>query len=531
MKRREFLKGSLLMLGLGGCKASSRPLAGASRGPDSSSGHRLRDGKFPSQPSRSRKLGTAILGAGIAGLSAAWKLERSGYSDFEVFDLEERGGGNSRWFDYPESAAPLAAHYLPIPTVESRAVRELLEEMGIYLGQEPDGSPRYDTRHLCHSPQERIFLYGRWQEGLFPSIGASDEDFQQLESFQAVVQAWQEWRDPQGRKAFALPLAYSADTPELRALDQESFASFADRHGWTSPRLRWLLEYGCRDDYGTLLEQTSAWAGLHYHCSRDGGGFSEGEELLVWPEGNGHLARHLLGVVGERLRPRSLVVAVRPGQGFDYLDLGTSELVRVEADQIVYALPSFTREKTMGQPQPAFSYSAWVTANLVLERYPEELTYSGAELAWDNVFYESPSLGYVVATHQSLATTRRRPTVFTWYRPMLEGEPAAMRKELLRTDWAYWRDLVLAEFDTVYPGIESMVRRLDVCLLGHAMVRPTPGFLWGEPRRRAAEPVENVSFAHSDLSGISIFEEAQYHGVRAGQEVLSRLKRDFQSSL
>ena len=34
------------------------------------------------------------------------------------------------------------------------------------------------------------------------------------------------------------------------------------------PRLRWWVDYACRDDYGMTLDQTSAWAGLFYFCSR-----------------------------------------------------------------------------------------------------------------------------------------------------------------------------------------------------------------------------------------------------------------------
>jgi hypothetical protein len=34
---------------------------------------------------------------------------------------------------------------------------------------------------------------------------------------------------------------------------------------------------------------------------------------------------------------------------------------------------------------------------------------------------------------------------------------------------------------------------------------------------------DRILFANSDLSGISIFEEAQYHGVEAAQKVLKKL--------
>ena len=64
---------------------------------------------------------------------------------------------------------------------------------------------------------------------------------------------------------------------------------------------------------------------------------------------------------------------------------------------------------------------------------------------------------------------------------------------------------------------------------GHAMVRPVPGFLWSGAREAAARPVGSVHFAHADLGGINIFEEAQHHGVRAAEEVLAALGKPVSS--
>ena len=54
----------------------------------------------------------------------------------------------------------------------------------------------------------------------------------------------------------------------MLALDKMSAAQWLDSHRWTSPRLRWLFEYACRDDYGAMLDDTSAWAGVFYFASR-----------------------------------------------------------------------------------------------------------------------------------------------------------------------------------------------------------------------------------------------------------------------
>ena len=60
-------------------------------------------------------------------------------------------------------------------------------------------------------------------------------------------------------------------------------------------------------------------------------------------------------------------------------------------------------------------------------------------------------------------------------------------------------------------------------------VRPVPGFQWGPARRKAAEPLGRLHFAHSDLSGVALFEEAQDNGIRAAEEVLRAFGREFAS--
>src|SRR5438552_5047947 len=75
-----------------------------------------------------------------------------------------------------------------------------------------------------------------------------------------------------------------------------------------------------------------------------------------------------------------------------------------------------------------FQYSPWLTANLTLETLPD---FHRVEPAWDNVFMDSPTLGYVDAMHQSLRTFADK-TVWTFYWALAEGSPAANRQMLLQ---------------------------------------------------------------------------------------------------
>jgi hypothetical protein len=61
------------------------------------------------------------------------------------------------------------------------------------------------------------------------------------------------------------------------------------------------------------------------------------------------------------------------------------------------------------------------------------------------------------------------------------------------------------------------------------MIRPRVGFQWGGARAKAQEPFGPVHFAHTDLSGVALFEEAFDHGLRAAEEVLHARGAKFQS--
>ena len=57
-------------------------------------------------------------------------------------------------------------------------MRELFAELGVL---KPDGT--WDERHLCMAQQERLFIHGRWQEGIEPAIGLTADDRDQFRRF------------------------------------------------------------------------------------------------------------------------------------------------------------------------------------------------------------------------------------------------------------------------------------------------------------------------------------------------------------
>ncbi len=496
-------------------------------------GHKLRGGPLP-RAAEAQPVDVLVVGAGVAGLSAAWRLAAAGVKDVRVVELESEPGGTSRSGRNEVSAYPWGAHYLPAPLVDAGPVMRLLRELDAVTGVDAEGYPTFAEELLIHEPEERVFYKGDWYEGLYLRAGASAEDLAELARFEARMNAFGAARDAKGRKAFAVPSALSSDDAEWTALDKVSMARWLEAEGFRSPRLRWLVDYACRDDYGTTAEGVSAWAGIWYFAARQDGKGERSEGFLSWPEGNGRLVKQLLASLPAGQVERDVLVhSVEPGEGgcrVDAVEAGTGKPRAFRARQVVLACPRFVAAHVVApwrRQRPewlgAFQYGPWVVANLTLSDMPRS---RGFPLAWDNVFYESRSLGYVVATHQSPRMDERGPTVLTWYLPLAGLDTKAERQKVLSAGYADWEGLVMADMRAAHPGITEQARRLEVMRWGHAMVRPVPGFMWGPARFAAQESLGDVlHFAHSDLGGMALFEEANWFGVRAAEKVLKGLGR------
>lgn len=465
-------------------------------------GHRLRDRAPAAAPRRTERVPLVIVGGGIAGLSAAWRLRRRGHMDFVLLELEDEPGGNARSGTNEVAAYPWAAHYVPVPDARAVHVRELFEELGVLK------HGVWDPRMLVSQPRERIFRWGRWHEGFEAALVRTPADRDEFRRFADEVAAMRATGE------FTIPSSLGARPSPL---DGVSMARWMDERGYSSPELRWYVDYACRDDYGASLAGTSAWAGIHYFASRPPDGENSGP--LTWPEGNAWITRRLMERVGEHVRTGAPVRRVeRAGTGLRVL-AGETEY---RTDAVVWAAPSFLAPYVVeGAPPVRFDYSPWITANLTLDRWPAE---HGFEPAWDNVIHGSPSLGYVSATHQTHAFRPER-TVWTYYHALSGHSPAEARTLLLRRGWAEWKEAILADLETAHPDIRECVSRVDVMRMGHAMIRPTPGFLSDPARQALARAPGPVFYAHSDVSGLSLFEEAQDRGIAAADRTLTFLGR------
>ena len=557
MQRRQFLAtasaGTASAL-LAACTPPPPTLAGGFTGVNMARGHALRDllasARLP-EPTSVHRTQVVIAGGGVAGLAAARSLRLAGVDDFALLELEDSAGGNSRGTAVQGLACPLGAHYLPLPGPDATEVQDLLEELG--LRQRVAGRWQYDERHLCHSPQERLFLHGEWQEGLLPVQGMGAATLAQYQRFeQAVAALGQQARF--AMPAFKLWQPNQPLAPVHQALDAITFAQWLAQQGLNDVHLRWYLDYCCRDDYGAGCARVSAWAGIHYFASRHGfhapGSASpeEREGVLTWPEGNGWITQRLAAPLHRAGQLHTATSVLRITEGargvqVDAFDHATHTVQRWQALRCIVALPVWVAARVVRQP-PAFlqqaaqrlQWAPWLVANLHLSTPLQDRP--GAAPAWDNVLYQDANpggLGYVDASHQRLdaRAALAAPTVLTYYQAL--GDTPGARAQLADQPWAHWAQAILQTLALPHPDLHTRATHLDITRHGHAMAMPVPGtqqFLSqiglqrthskrqqlsnGERMNVLPSPATaRLAFAHADWSGYSVLEEAFTRGHHA----------------
>ena len=509
-------------------KAGAKAIPGKIVGASAAAGHLLRDHAF-NTPAEYEPKEVVIIGAGVSGLSAARHLMQQGMNDIVVLDLEEEPGGNAASGSNAFSKYPWGAHYVPVPNNNLTEYLSFLEEAKVITGYDEASLPVYDEFYLCHDPEERLYINGHWQEGLVPNFGLNAAELAEFKAFFKRIDYYKNLKGADGLDAFSIPVDTSSRDESLRALDQITMKAWMDDNRLTSEYIRWYVDYCTRDDFGTPFDVVSAWAGIHYFASRKGkAANAEYNDVLTWENGNGFLIDALRRKLDGKITTGALAASVEAGTDgvtIGYLDVASRQVKGLRARHCIVAVPQFVaarllgstgREKTLHE---YFHYVPWMVANLTVRDLRER---AGQPASWDNVIYGSPSLGYVDATHQQIQQRKERRNL-TYYLPLTHTSPEVARKEAYRAEHAFWVEKVLSDLQRVHPDIREQTERIDIMLWGHAMAQPRPGMIHGEIRKSLSESVgASIHFAHTDLAGVSIFEEGFYQGIKAAKKILQQ---------
>ena len=370
--RRLFLEYCLLGLGmpfLPRCsstapKPSSFDIPGEIVGEPSGIGHLVRQPPTETliPPPTGKRHTAIIIGGGVSGVSAGWKLARSGVSDFVILDLEDQLGGTSISGQVGTSdiAFPWGAHYINTPPMEADCILEVLEELEVVVGYTPLGWPIMNPDYILREPAERLFIENRWVEHLDPFSTGSREDQAAFEEFETDMLRWMLYRGADQRRAFTLPLEYSSTDPKVRALDNITMKEYMRQKGWDSERLDWFVNYGCRDDYACPIDEVSAWAGIHYFaCRYYADQLQDGFPVhtVTWPEGNAFLVDGMARRFSStNIHLNALVLSVR----------------QVEDEVLVTFMDTETRQFTTLRGQTAIYAGQKHIANYIIPNLPED---------------------------------------------------------------------------------------------------------------------------------------------------------------
>ena len=138
-------------------------------------------------------------------------------------------------------------------------------------------------------------------------------------------------------------------------------------------------------------------------------------------------------------------------------------------------------------------------------------------------------VAWVSVAKRSVSSNAR--IVWSWSRPLIAWPLSPTRNQgVIAYDSAMRVSAMepsLCSLTVAGIGCPAMtcVSRVDVRRYGHAMPRPVPGFLaahapWWRQARDA-----RVLWANADVSGLSLFVEAQYRGIVAAEGAMRLVQR------
>ena len=469
-------------------------------------GHKLLTQSFP-KATKTLHIPISIVGSGVSGLSCAYHLKKMGIHDFKLFDLEDHIGGKSFSF---EDKAPWGAHYLPLVNLENKSLLHFLEEAEIIKGYDSQGIPEYDELMICSEPMEKLYIYGRMQDGIIPQDNISEEEIDKIKKFKQEMSRLAYLKGSDGKYAFDIPMENSSK--DFYHFDHITMLEYLEQMNLSCKALNWYVNYCCRDDFGTRIDEISAWAGIHYFAARRGKGLElHDDSVLTWPQGNKFLIDKLVSLSSVEFYPGHLLLKIE-GNTLYFYNYHSNETIKVISKQIVLALPQFIISKIMGG-KTEFEYSSWMVANIKM-KWDEDLDNN---LAWDNVNFHGKGLGVVSSNHQKLNVTLSE-NILTYYWPLTHLNPKDARKFALKRTHEQWCQDIVEDLSPMIFDFEKRVLSVDIWPWGHGMIMPKKSFI-SEGRNQLIKTPSHIHIAHTDLGGLSLFEEGFYRGKKAAENI------------
>lgn len=498
MHRRTLLKAALAGIAAGWSfrVANGRPVAGT---PLPSAfdevdhfaiGHAIRDGARFSAPEPSEWRDVVVVGGGISGLTALFRLR-----DLDVLMLEKEAevGGNSRSRLEDGVEQPLGAIVSQGPIAP---FTDFFDEIGVdFRPIEEPAHAYFVGDRLVHDPM------GAGAENL--PLDASERA-----AFARAGRELAALLDP--RTGIFFPRANNR--PQIRNLDRLTLHQWFDRVGYPD-ELRRFLDLMISARLGDGGAATSAWYALHILSNLRAPAYT-------LPGGHGAISKRLVALAraarSDSIRTGVVVTQVqnRPEGGVWVSALGTdgtpytiaARCAVLAAPKVItkYLVPGLREER--GEVYAALRYNAYLVARITLR----ERRAAAFEVACRDLFSR-----FVVAA--DWLPENRSPDGRGCLGVYVPHPGPNGRQSLLEAEARALAARIVNDLNTLYPGAADLVERVSLHRWGHPMVSAVPGM--DSVLERMREPFGNVIFAHSDTFGIAGLYSAVWTGMDAETEV------------
>jgi monoamine oxidase len=275
-----------------------------------------------------------VIGAGLAGLTAAYRLRQAGISS-TVYEAAARIGGRC-WSNRDWAAGQVSEHGGELIDTGHTEILDLIAELGLTV-------------------QDRVAATPPGTDTFFSFDGRRYPIAQVRTDLRAIL--------PQAQsdaEAAGFPILYNDFTPRARELDLMSIRDWIERYvpGGVTSRVGQLLDVAYTIEYGAPITQQSSLNLINlfgYSTAADPELFGESDEVYHVAGGNDRIVNRLAAALPGQIVTDTVLTALRrrPDGRFEAGLTRGGQSRTVVADHLVLALP-FTRLRRVDLRQAGF---------------------------------------------------------------------------------------------------------------------------------------------------------------------------------
>lgn len=449
--------------------------------------HQVRDGHVFERPTASAKHDVVVVGGGVSGLAAAYRLQ---HRDVLLLEKEPHWGGNAYAMEYKGSVYATGSAFLEGDESDAWT---LAKEIGLtpLPVNNPDGS-------IING----VHVEDTWGSGLskLPYPPIIRDSFKKFRKEILGIDV-----EKRGAELFNVPFS------TLMQLYAGEI-----KHWWDS--------FG-PSNWGATSDETPAAVGIY--ALQDMVAQSTSDKRATWPGGLGAITAKLGEVLqpklGDRMSTGATTVAVVPGkEDVQVTYMVGGELKTVSAKAVIMATPKFiTRRLVQGLPEKQsramqqIRFVPYCVVNLIFDKP----VFNGGYDTWcpGNTFTDVIVADWVIRKKSGY---KQKYNILSCYTPMREAE----RARLLTDEGA--KEIasdVLRDFQKLMPTFNVDPVEVHIYRRGHPMYMTTPG-LYTQTQPLARQPMDRVFFANTDSEGpVSTTNEGIKAAHRAVRQAEARL--------